>query len=118
MAIYRCRIIIIIIIKYLDEHVLVNDFSVEHVLRQIAHQRVKLVRVLRRRQPTKITFHTEAVTDRNIRFAYETAVILPRVGNAVIGGLGRLALAGGPVGPPSRWAATSNVRSRSDDLSR
>jgi len=39
-------------------------------------------------------------------------VIVPLTDNLSVGGLGRLAawhLPIGPVGPPARWAATSNV---------
>ena len=41
--------------NYLDKYVFVDDFSVQHFLREIAHQRVELVGVLRRRQTTKVT---------------------------------------------------------------
>jgi len=51
--------------SYLDKFVFVNDFSVQHFLRQVAHQRVKLVRVLCGRQATKITF-TRAIYSANI----------------------------------------------------
>ena len=44
-----------LVVSYLDEHVLVDDSAVEHFLRQVAHQRVELVRVLRLAQTTKIT---------------------------------------------------------------
>jgi len=46
---------------YLDKHVFVDDFSVQHFLRQFTHQRVEFIRILSRRQSTKITFQISVI---------------------------------------------------------